>query len=124
MNLRRPRADELSKLRAMHEPFKNQFKFPDLDLLSSIYVVVEEDEIIGFGAIQPIFEAIVILNQDKSKDERLMALEMLEARAEYEIQSQGITQLHAFVQDSSFFNLLKKRYGYVSTKGQSLVKVI
>jgi hypothetical protein len=44
--------------------------------------------------------------------------------AEDELKSQGINQFHAFVQKKSFFNLLKKRFGFKETKGAALVKVI
>lgn len=125
MNIRRPTVEELPKLRGIHKAFQNEFKFPNLSLISSIYVIVnDKDEILGFGAIQPIFEAIVVLDQVKSVDERLLALDMLQARADFEMKSQGIDQLHVFVQNTQFGNLIKKRFGYKNTKGKSLVKVI
>lgn len=124
MILRRPKLDELDKIRKLHEDLKDQFEFPDLNLISSMYVVVDEDEIIGFGAVQPIFESVVILNSKRSRDDRVTALTMLEDIAESELSSQGIHQLHAFVQDNKLVNFLKKRFKFKSTKGQALVKVI
>lgn len=122
MIIRRPKIDELEALRKLHEPFKDQFKFPDLNLISSIYVIISEDELIGFGAIQPIFEAIIVLDQSKSIDERVMALDMLESRAELELKTQGIKQLHVFVQNNKFGNMLTNRFGYKPIKGKGLVK--
>lgn len=124
MELRRPKPDELNQLRSIHEPFKDEFEFPDFTLLSSIYVAVEGEEIIGFGAVQPIFEAVLVLDQRKSIDERLIALDLLENRAEVELKSQGIKQVHAFVQNDIFGNLLRNRFEYKNTKGKSLVKNI
>lgn len=124
MIIRRPRADELKILRELHKPFEDQFKFPDLNLISSIYVIVQDDKIVGFGAVQPIFEAVIVLDQNRSVDERLIALDMLESRAEFELKTQGIRHLHAFVQDELFGNLLKNRYEFKNTVGKSLVKAL
>lgn len=122
MELRRPRMDELNKLRKMHESFKEQFKFPDFSLLSSVYVVVHNGEIIGFGAVQPIFEAVIVLDQNKPVEERVQALDLLEQIAETELSSQEVNQIHAFVQSRIFENLLKNRFGYKETKGKAMVK--
>lgn len=125
MKMRRPLPNEYEKLRKLHKQRENEFKFPDIELLSSIYVICNDsDEIIGFGAIQPIFESILVLDSGCSVDDRLMALNRLMLRAENEMKEQGITELHAFVQDSKFFNLLKNRFDFVETKGRALIKHI
>jgi len=124
MILRRPRKDEFEKLVELHKQLEHEFPFPDLNIVSSLWVAVEDDEIVGFGILQPIFESILVLDKTKSKTSRITALAELEERAEYELSSQGITQFHAFVQDKKFFNLLKKRFGFKTTKGIALVKVI
>lgn len=125
MELRRPKTEDLETLRKLHEPFKDQFKFPDFSLLSSIYVAVDEDDkILGFGSVQPIFEAVLVLDLSASVDERLLALDMLESRAEFELKTQGISQIHAFVQLPLFENLLKNRFEFKPTKGKALVKCL
>lgn len=124
MIIRRPLLDEFSVLRKLHQQLEVQFPFPDLTFASSIYVIEHEDKIIAFGTLVPIFESTVVLDNNQSKELRLEALQLLVNRAEFELKSQGITQYHAFVQVKSFYNLLKKRFGFKTTKGNALVKVI
>lgn len=123
MILRRPTPEELPRLRELHKQRDNEFKFPDIELLSSIYVVCDDDnKILGFGAIQPIFEAIIVLDEKLGMDTRLMSFNQLLARADHEMKSQGIDSLHAFVQDRKFYNLLKNKYDFKDTKGRALVR--
>lgn len=125
MILRRPKPDEFEILQKMHIHLENQFKFPDFSLIQSAYVVEGENgEVIGFGAVQPIFEAVVVLDQSVSRNDRVKAAELLQGIAETELRSQGVTQIHAFVQDRKFVNFLRRRFGFKSTKGSAMVKVI
>lgn len=122
LTIRRPHEHELPLLKQIHKPFENEFKFPNPALLSSIYVVLDDDNIIGFGAIQPIFEAILVLKQDEPRDVRMAAAAILQGAAEEELKEVG--QVHAFVQNTKVANLLKNKFGYQDTKGKSLVKII
>lgn len=124
MKLRLPREDELPLLKDLHKKLNDGFEFPDLTFMSSIYVVEHDKSIIGFGVLLPIFESVVVLDKEKEKGIRMEALQLLVNRAEYELSSQGITQYHAFVQDKSFFNMLKKRFGFKPTKGTALVRML
>jgi len=123
--IRRPRLDELDKLRELHEQRKEEFTFPEIDLLSSLYVITDDDDnIIGFGAIQPIFESVIVIDKSKSLSVKVNVFEQLLEKAHEEMKEQGITQLHAFVQDIKFENFLIGRYGFVPTVGVSLVKKV
>lgn len=124
MNIRRPKTGELDKLVDLHKQLRDEFSFPELRSVSSMYVVEHEDEIIGFGVLQPIFESILVLDKSKSRSLRLNALEMLIACADGEMKSLGYKEYHAFVQKKSFFNLLKKRFQFKNTKGAALVRTI
>ncbi len=124
MELRRPKLHELPKLREIHAPFEDQFKFPDLALLSTIYVVVEYDQIIGFGTMQSILEVTVVLDQSRPAYDRMAALVVLDKQSELEAKEQGYNQIHAFIQDKKFANLMKNKFGYKKTKGKSFVKII
>lgn len=124
MIIRRPKVEDWQKLRDIHSPLQQQFSFPDFSKFSSIYVAVENDEIIGFGALQPIYEAILVLDKEKSKSLRMIALNLLHDQAESELKDKGIDQLHIFVQDKKFLNYMKKRFNYIFTKGIALVKGI
>jgi hypothetical protein len=122
LTIRRPFEYELPELKKIHEPFEEQFKFPNPALLSSIYVVLDDDSIIGFGAVQPIFEAILVLKKDEPLSVRAEATAILQHAAEEELREVG--QVHAFVQNTKVANFLKNRFGYQNTKGKSLVKII
>lgn len=124
MIIRRPHLDEIEALKQMHEPYSEEFKFPDIDRLESIYVIIQNEVIIGFGALQPIYEGTVVLNKGIDRHSRLEALGLLQHRAEEEMIERGESQIHVFVQNKRFENLLKNRFGYKETKGNALVKVI
>lgn len=125
MTIRRPRPEEFERLRELHEQQSSHFAFPNIDIISSIYVVCDDDGIIvGFGILQPIFESIVVLDQNENIGDRIDAFNQLLTRAEEEMKEQGINEIHAFVQDKKFANLLKKRKGFKNTRGEALVKVV
>jgi hypothetical protein len=121
MIVRRPRVAELEKLKQLHEPFSDQFPFPDLSHVSSIYVVEDDGQILGFGTLQPILEATIVLDQKATMQEKMSALRLLQQKAEQEV---GDGQIHIFVQAKKFLNLMKKRFGYKYTKGIALVKIV
>jgi hypothetical protein len=123
--IRRPKPNELDKLYELHKEMDSQFSFPRIDLLSSLYVVTDSDDnILGFGAIQPIFEAILVLDQNQDIFTRVAALDELLTMAKTELGEQGITEVHAFVQDKKFENHLKSRHNFKPTKGVALVKEV
>lgn len=124
MIIRRPKANELNKLIELHKQLEDQFEFPDLEFVCSLAVAELDGEIIGFGALQPIYECTLILNKEKPISTRFEAINKLKDFVEWELSNQGIKQYHAFVQDKKFFNFLKKRFGFKNTKGTALVKVI
>jgi hypothetical protein len=122
LTIRRPREDEIPILKEIHKQFEDEFEFPNPDALATIYVVLDGDDIIGFGAIQHIFEAVLVLDQTKSKKVRLKAIAMLQQKGEEDLKD--MDQLHAFVQNTKVENLLKNKFGYKNTKGHALVKII
>lgn len=125
MKLRRPKPEEYTKLLEMHVHLKGEFPFPDFTQISSAYVVENNDgEVVGFGAVQPIYEAVVILDPSKSLPDRVEAIGMLQDIAELELRHEGVHQIHAFVQNNTFGNFLKRRLGFKKTKGSAMVKVI
>lgn len=119
MILRRPREDELEKLREIHSQQGTDYEFPDFKKLLTCYVVEHEGEIIGFGGIQAIYEMVLFLDKEKPLPDRVEAVGLMQERAEDECDG----QVHAFVQHDSFANFLKRRLGYKNTKGKALVKV-
>lgn len=124
MIIRRPEPGEWNKLKDIHKPLQNQFSFPNFSKLSSVYVAVEDGEIIGFGALQPMYEAVLVLDETKSKNARIQALKLLHDQAESELSRLGVDQIHIFVQAKKFFNYMKKRFNYKSTKGIALVRKV
>lgn len=119
MILRRPKEEEFAKLRQIHAQQEGAFEFPDFNKLFTLYVVEHEGELIGFGAVQQLFEAIMFLDKSKPVADRVEAIGLMQEQAEAECDG----QIHAFVQDDTFANFLKRRLGYKSTKGKALVKV-
>ncbi len=124
MIIRRPKVTEWQKLRDIHASLQGQFIFPDFSDISSVFVAVEDEEIIGFGALLPIYEAVLVLDQTKDRSVRAKALSLLHDKGNEELKAKGVNQMHIFVQNKSFLNYMKKRFNYIYTKGTALVRKV
>jgi len=95
--------------------------FPVPDVESKLYfargVVVSGDKIVGFGLARVTSEFILLLNPDESKRLRVQALEMLTRVGVRSAVKVGIDEAHAFVSDSVFADILKKKFGFVDCEG-------
>lgn len=118
----RPAAhQDVDSINRIYEQHKESF---DLPISSSEVAGVaydDNDEIVGFIMVRRIFETILILDLERSKKDRIEALKECFKGALFESRLAGIDQIHAFVQDVKFAELLKKYFGFRDCVGQAIV---
>jgi hypothetical protein len=116
MILSPPVLGDFDKIRKLHEKYyKGEFDFPDISQNLMNRVVRDSRGIVGIGMIRPLYEVIMILNKDRGSMSRVRALSML-------LNDIPVEQIHAFVQDERFAELLKNRFRFNSIKGIGLVR--
>ena len=106
------------------EHHQDSFGIPSL--LHSIMagVITENDKVIAFGMLRLIPEAIMVLDLSQSTRIKTVAVNQLLLNSEFGVANNQLGELHAFVQDPRFANLLIKRFGFTDVIGQALVKKV
>jgi len=123
MNIRPINPNDILKLQEIHQKhFGQEFIFPNFinEFHCAFVIENDNDEIITAGGVRAIAEAITITNKDFSVKIRREALHKMLQASLFTAGHHNYNQLHAFVQDPSWTQCLKK-IGFKDTKGQSLV---
>lgn len=120
--IREIRESDLSELKEIHNRFyKKEFLFPNFkDHFICAYVVEKNGKIITAGGIRTIVECVAVTNKDLSVRERIEGLTYLLNASKYFTERNGYSELHAFVKDPNWEDILVKK-GFSKTEGQSLV---
>jgi len=79
------------------------------------------DEVIGFGMVARMVEAIMVLDLDLSKRDRAKMMRELMKVAIMDAKQAGFEYLHMFVSNPAFAQVLKKHYGAQACSGEALV---
>lgn len=104
--------------------YKQQEDSFDLPLSAAEVAGVALDhnnKMVGFIMVRRIAETILILDLERSKRDRILALQECFAGALFESRLAGFEQIHAFVQDVGFSELLKKHFGFKPCVGEAVV---
>lgn len=125
MHIRPTRREDILEIdeiyRKCHE---DKFSLPDLSNSVTHAVIVNKDAIIGFGVVKVYAEAVMILDLDQSKVDRLQAMEKLMQEAVRGCVEAGINQLHVSVKDSKLQRLLERHYEFRVVQGTVLFREI
>lgn len=85
-------------------------------------VVADSDEnVVAYGIVIPFAEAVFLPDISRSKEDKVIALRTLMRHAIYGTEKAGIKQLHCFIKDDGFAEVMKKHYGFKPCEGQALV---
>ena len=124
MRARIIRENDLSRLTDLHGKFYNgEFEFPNLSHFLGGFVIVDDNDdkdIISFGGLRTILEGVCITNLDKSSRERREALYKLNQCLSFLANGNGYEQIHAFVTDDVWKDILKRSVGFQTCKGEAL----
>lgn len=99
--------------------YNGEFK---LNLPGLEAAIIEKEGIVtGFGFVNPIVEIIMLLDKSQGVMSNGKDFLQLMGTAKSVAKLWNFDQLHAFVQDSNFSDILKGHFGFKNTKGESLV---
>jgi hypothetical protein len=87
---------------------------------TSAIVVDNEGKVIGFGGVKPIFESVIILDNNASSVSKTLTVQKLISTGIMKSEQLGIQDWHAFVSEPNFIKMLKKSFGYKDCEGTSL----
>jgi hypothetical protein len=100
---------------------KGGFGIPNRNHLVTQGVVEKDGTVVAYGMVKQFAEAILVLDLDESTKAKVEAIRILMEVAIMDSTKQGVEQLHVFVQDPAFAEILKKHFGFVPCTGQALV---
>ena len=99
-----------------------RFGLPTMDRTITSAVAEKDGEIVGFGLVKLYAEAVAVLDLNKSKADRVFALEKLLAEAFRACHDYGIEHLHVYVQEPGMERLLIRKFDFKTATGVALVK--
>lgn len=110
IKFRRPWQGDQGQIERIKE--RHDFDLPNLANAAHGVAVDEKNRVVGYGIVKLMAEAILVLDLERSKKRRLSALEVLLKSAMMDCAEQQIPQLHVFVQDEQFAELLQNHFGF------------
>jgi len=111
MNIREIRVTDLEQIQEIHERFyKTEFCLPDFTAnFLCAFVVEHHDRIVLAGGLKKQVELVYVTDKDFSRRERRTALYKGLDVAKYLASRNGYDQLHAFIQDHKWLEVMEKR---------------
>lgn len=121
MEIRKARNEDEEKIIEIHQEFYTS-DFP-LDFSNSFaHVLAEDKKILGFGWLDLIVEANVILDLNARDRDKFAAFKGILSYGEQVAKSHGFKQMHVFPKDAKFSHILKKHLKFTNVTGDCLVK--
>jgi citrate lyase synthetase len=123
MIIRRLRREDMHRIDEIYKSHhQDDFSLPSLiNTITSAVVTDDLGELIGFGAVKILAEAIMVLDLDRPKNDRLEAMQLLMDEAIRACHKRGITQLHVFVKKEEMQRLLQRKFGFNIVTDQAMV---
>jgi hypothetical protein len=87
--------------------------------------VVEDSngKVIAYGQVKLFAEAMLFLDKDASRRDRVQALKLLMLEAFRGTQQAGIEEMYCFIKDPDFATLIERHFGFsVVDKGELLIR--
>jgi len=91
---------------------KDTFGRPDLSKVISSAIVELDGKIVGYGALETILEAMIIIDMDKSIDDRIAILNELIGAAKFISKDRKFKRFYMFPSGTQYQNFLKNRYDF------------
>jgi N-acetylglutamate synthase-like GNAT family acetyltransferase len=90
---------------------KGTFARPNLSHVVSAAVMEHDGKIVGFGALEAILEAVMIIDLDLGVNERVEILRQLLDAARFITRDKGFERFYMFPSDEIFADVLVNRFG-------------
>ena len=112
MIIRKYTPDDAAQVDEIYERcHKGTFGRPNLSHVLSAAVIEHEGKVIGFGCIEIIAEAVMILDMDRSVQDRAEMLEQLIEVAKFIARDRTFERFYMFPSDDNFKQALINRFG-------------
>ena len=86
-------------------------------------MVVEGEQVIGYGQVKLFAEAMLILDLSATRRQKVEAIKLLMLEAFRGCDQAGIHQVYAFIKDPDFATLISRHFGFeVVDKGELLLR--
>ena len=116
-----PRLDAIP----IHEVWKKHhdtdFSIPAVENILTAPIVYNDDRLVAFGMVKLFAEAIMVMDLDSNKRDRVNAMKILLMEAFKACNAANIEQLHLSVTNPDFAEMLKKHYDFRTCEGEILV---
>jgi len=116
-------SNHIERAKELHEAhYKDQFDLPNFlsDFLLVFSSINKDGQLVSIAGIRPILEIVAITDQTKSARDKYIAVYDLLRAGLFSAKNNHYDQLHAFIQDPHWKDVMLKR-GFKETKGQALV---
>lgn len=108
MMFRAMKESDLEEVRRLHERYYFEFNFPDFLNLMNAFIIEDEKGIILAGGVEPIANALLVTNQQRSRIAIGRALVEAQRIALFTCRKFGIKELVAFVNNDEYARHLIK----------------
>lgn len=109
---------DLAKLQVSHPDFA-ELKI-DKYLIDGV-VADDNESVAAYGIVIPFAEAVFLPDLERSDRVKLTAMKLLLEQAILGTTGAGIRQLHCFIRDPNFAEIMKKHYNFKPCVGEALV---
>jgi hypothetical protein len=99
---------------------EQDFPFPDLSFLQSLWVVVKDGKVIAFGYVRLLAEAVFAPSK-KSKKDIGAALKLIHEKMLEDVKVLNFKQIHVFSMPHDYGDILIKHFGFEDVVGRSQV---
>jgi hypothetical protein len=120
MNVRVYRPSDAAKIDEIYNRCHGHFNLPDLDKCIGRAIIEHEDKIIGFGCLQTLIEAQIIIDNQIPKRLQIHAIRNLFDTAQAVARIKGYNDIYAFPDTTPYSEILKKHFKFRST-GEFLI---
>lgn len=118
MELDRIGIQDIEEIRKIHSKLGFDWQEPCLHIGT---IKCTTDKIIGAGFLRPTVEAVMILDPDANNRDKAKALYCMMRQAIDDTLSINLNEIHAWVKEPHFVEVLKRHYKFEEPRGQSLV---
>jgi len=119
MEISRLEIADIAQIRKIHEKLGFDWQEPCLHI-GTIKCTIG-DQMIGAGFLRPIVEAVMILDPSASEKDKARALFQMMSQAVSDTKATKLDEIHAWVKEPTFVEVLKKHYLFEEPRGTSLV---
>ena len=119
MELSRIEVQDIEEIRKIHSKLGFAWQEPCLHI--GTIKCVTDNKMVGAGFLRPTVEAVMILDPDCDNREKARALYHMMRQAITDTKAINLNEIHAWIKEESFIEVMKRHYFFEEPRGKSLV---